>query len=87
MFQLSQFFLLITDETIWAAKIAQVVILVCGVNESLDAVEELAAMVPHKGTAKRSDLLETVITNLISSKLNLNKSGVTTSRAQPMCGS
>ena len=64
----------------------QVAILVRSVNESFDFREELAAWVTLKGTTKRIDLWETVMT-IPKSKLNLNSmSGVTTDQASSMCG-
>ena len=43
--------------------IAQVAIFVRGVNESFDITEELAVIVPLKGTTKSSELLEPVVGN------------------------
>ena len=68
--------------------IAQVAIFVRGVDKSLGFTEELASVVPLKGTTKDSDILEAVMATLNRVQLNLNKmSGVTTDGAPSMCGS
>ena len=75
------------DESTDIKDTAQLAIFVRGVDESFCIIEELAAMVPLKGTTKGSDLLEAVMATLNRLKLNLkNISGVTTDGAPSMCG-
>ena len=57
-----------------------------GVDKSFCVIEELAALVPLKGTTKGIDLLEAVMTTLNRLKFDLkNISGVTTDGAPSMC--
>ena len=76
------FYSLALDESTDIKDFAQLAIFVRGVAERFCVIEELAAMVPLKGSTKGTDLLETVMTTLNPLKFNLkNISGVTTDGA------
>ena len=79
------FYSLALDESTDIKDAAQLAIFVRGFDESFCDIEELAAIVPLKGSSKGTDLLEAVMTTLNGLKFNLkNLSGVTTDGAPSM---
>ena len=58
------FYLLALDESMNIKDTVQVAIFVRGVDKSFGVTEELASVVPLKGTTKGSDILEAVMATL-----------------------
>ena len=82
------FYSLALDKSTDIKDSAQVAIFVWGVDKNFGVTEELAFVVPLKGTTKGSDILEAVMATLNRLQLNLNNmSGVTADGAPSMRGS
>ena len=75
------------DESTDIRSTAQLAIFIRGVDDYFEITEELAAIVPIKGTTRGSDLLEGVMTTIKRLGLSLSKlSGITTDGAPSMIG-
>jgi len=75
------------DESTDVKSTAQLALFVRGVDDNFEITEELAAIVPMKGTTTGIDLLEAVMTTIKRLGLSLSKlSGITTDGATSMVG-
>ena len=75
------------DESTDIRSTAQLAIFIRGVDDYFEITEELAAIVPIKGTTRDSDLLERVMATIKRLVLPLSKlSGITTDGAPSMIG-
>ena len=72
------------DESTDIKDTAQLAIFVRAVDESFCVIEELAAMVPLKGSTKGTDLLEAVMTTLNRLKFNFEKHFMCNNRWSPI---